>query len=519
MLPPPSTSTYVTNMVLLFYWLKLEHIEQVPGLLQPYGEFTEIIDERTSTVYNSLVEDCTFKWQQKLQLKRNEIFQPRDQNFPQQKHTNQEESTTNTEESRSRIFTLIDGEEPDVSNKKENINNDVPTGENKFAERIAASRNRRIEPITMSQRNQVIDLPQRGHQIKARSIERTMKTMYIMAYLGPFLDSMDEYDKSNEYVVCKITSINGTNIILEPDLFFSYSVIESRYGIYKARMYLVKNEVIQTDEIDSDQWFGEEESTTLSDLPPDGTTKLIYLIDIESAENFSHNSLHIEYKFDLPAHCKLDGLSPVLRCSSMTDSTSQKQDDVAVLSQPVCATLIIKDGKQLSSDFYWPRMTFRISSEDYWGCFFVDGYGFLTLPSQPGRHQFDVRCWKFSHKKDRKSLLYEQYVAQTSDFGKTGLNLATEVALSEVGRIASRIGLTTISSGTLKINVQCIMQSRKLISHGILLDMKHRTVMRCVGMHSQIHWKILKVLSAFEEARRNFIRIRNQPLPAFPRKS
>lgn len=41
--------------------------------------------------------------------------------------------------------------------------------------------------------------------------------------------------------------------------------------------------------------------------------------------------------------------------------------------------------ESFSDNFYWPRMTFRFSGEDYWGRFFVNGFGQLTLPSRPGR--------------------------------------------------------------------------------------------------------------------------------------
>lgn len=53
-----------------------------------------------------------------------------------------------------------------------------------------------------------------------------------------------------------MTAINGTNIIVEPDLFSVSNTIESRYGIYKARLSVVNNEKFdRVDDAGSDQVF------------------------------------------------------------------------------------------------------------------------------------------------------------------------------------------------------------------------------------------------------------------------
>lgn len=50
------------------------------------------------------------------------------------------------------------------------------------------------------------------------------------------------HDESNQYVLCKMTAVNGTNIIIEPDLFSVSNIIESHYGIYKARLSVVDSD-------------------------------------------------------------------------------------------------------------------------------------------------------------------------------------------------------------------------------------------------------------------------------------
>uniref|UniRef100_A0A0R3S0T4 Uncharacterized protein n=1 Tax=Elaeophora elaphi TaxID=1147741 RepID=A0A0R3S0T4_9BILA len=374
----------------------------------------------------------------------------------------------------------------------------------------------------MSHRKPVIDLPPKEHQMSTRCVQRNKQMM-------------QAYDVSNQYVLCKITAINGTNIIIEPDLFSTSHPIESRYGIYKARLFVVNNEKFdQADDVCSDQvclyhkyimfkllpngcvflklWFEKEENSTISDFPAEKTTKLVYLIDIERAVNFPHDGLCIEYKVDLPSQCTLIDLSPMHKWSSIVDSSPQGEDDVAVFSQPLCVTIIINE-EQFFEKFYWPKMIFRLCGEDYWGRFFVNGFGQLTLPSRSGRHQFDIKCWRYKRKDDRKGMLFENFISEMADFKRAELTLASECTASKVGAIASSIGLNTISSGILKINVQCIIQSRELISHEFFYKMKYGALMRHDGMQSRIHWNILKVLSKFEEARRNLLKIRNQPIP------
>ncbi|VDK76013.1 unnamed protein product [Litomosoides sigmodontis] len=496
--------------------LTLEYSEPVVDVLQSFDDFAEGISKqhipRPSTI---LAEQCTFRWQQKLHFGRNKLTtMPQSQtgSCPKQDSGSQDEVTT--EKDGSRVFTLIDGEEP-AGIRKETAKLNIHTGESSLAERIALFRNGRIQPAMMSHRKPIIDLPPKEHQIKTRSVQCNKQIMYVMAYLGPVHDNTQMQDESNQHVLCKMTAVNGTNIIIEPDLFSVSNMIESRYGIYKARLSVVSSD--RFDRVDdassADQlWFEKAESDMMSDFPAEKTTKLVYLIDIERAVNFPHDGLCIEYNVDLPLQCTLIDLSPEQRWSIVSDSIPQAEDDVAVLSQPVCATIIMKE-EPFSDNFYWPRMTFRFCGEDYWGRFFVNGFGQLTLPSQPGRHQFDIKCWQYERKHDRKGMLFENFISQTADFKQTELTLASESITRKEGPIASSIGLNVTSSGILKVNVQCVMQSRAFISREFFYKMKYGALLRHDRMQSRIHWNILEVLSKFEEARRNLLEIRNQLIP------
>ncbi|KAK6110379.1 Ciliary basal body-associated B9 family protein [Brugia pahangi] len=452
---PEQRGVYFANSPLtgVKFRLVLEYNEPVADVPQSLDNFTENTSEKSvPALSTTFVEECTFRWQQKLYHKFTTVPQSQTEGCSKQGNVSQDEITMAVEKDGSRVFTLIDGEKP-TGTAKTTTKLNIAKGENSLAERIATSKNRRVEPAVISHRKPIIDLPRKEHQIKTRSVERNKQMMYIMAYLGPLQNNRQICDESNQYVLCKMTAINGTNIIIEPDLLAASNTIESCHGIYKARLSLISNE--KFDRIDDASayqlWFEKGESDTMGDFPSGKTTKLVYLIDIERAVNFPHDGLCIEYKIDLPLQCALIDLSPVHRWSTVIDSSPQGEDDVAVFSQPVSITLIVKAQEQFFENFFWPRMIFRLSGEDCWGCFF--------------------------------------------------------------GSIISSIGHNTVSSGTLKINVQCIMQSREFICHEFFYKMKYGTLIRHDGMQSRIHWNIFKVLSRFEEARRNLLKIQNKTMP------
>ncbi|VDN81435.1 unnamed protein product [Brugia pahangi] len=510
---PEQRGVYFANSPLtgVKFRLVLEYNEPVADVPQSLDNFTENTSEKSvPALSTTFVEECTFRWQQKLYHKFTTVPQSQTEGCSKQGNVSQDEITMAVEKDGSRVFTLIDGEKP-TGTAKTTTKLNIAKGENSLAERIATSKNRRVEPAVISHRKPIIDLPRKEHQIKTRSVERNKQMMYIMAYLGPLQNNRQICDESNQYVLCKMTAINGTNIIIEPDLLAASNTIESCHGIYKARLSLISNE--KFDRIDDASayqlWFEKGESDTMGDFPSGKTTKLVYLIDIERAVNFPHDGLCIEYKIDLPLQCALIDLSPVHRWSTVIDSSPQGEDDVAVFSQPVSITLIVKAQEQFFENFFWPRMIFRLSGEDCWGCFFFKTNSSLIY----FRYQYDIKCWRHDHKHDRKNMLFENFISEVAYFKRTESILTSESATHRVGSIISSIGHNTVSSGTLKINVQCIMQSREFICHEFFYKMKYGTLIRHDGMQSRIHWNIFKVLSRFEEARRNLLKIQNKTMP------
>ncbi|VDN05746.1 unnamed protein product [Thelazia callipaeda] len=501
--------------------LNIEFCE--PTALQSFDAFTENAEQASFAAPSILIEKCTFKWQQKLPLNRTRVSQEITQDCFQQHDS--EQNLTSSKRNEFRVFTLVNGEKPaGIKEINEEWKN---SSENKLTDNFAVPMNRRIEPIITSHWNPIIDLPSKEHQKKIRSVQYVKETMYIMACLGPIQDNnTQEYEDTNQYVICKITTINETNVIIEPDLFSTNSKIETPYGTYKAHLFIIKNDNLDTiSDDDLNQTSYEGNRIIMTDIPAEKTTEFIYLIDIERAINFAHDGLSVEYKVDTPLQCTVIDSSLLQRRSFISDSCPRGKDDEAVFSQQICITLVIKEMEQFLADFHWPRIIFRVSAEDYWGHLSINGFGHLTLPSIAGRYlllfnscykkkmyAFDIQCWKYEGEENRISTLFKHYISDVVNFNQGDLALPIETASSTLGPIASSIGLKTTCSGTLKINVQCLIQSQKFICHEHAHKMKCTTLKQSAGIYSRIHRKILKVLSQFEEARKNLSKIRDQPI-------
>uniref|UniRef100_A0A914R6A8 Meckel syndrome type 1 protein n=1 Tax=Parascaris equorum TaxID=6256 RepID=A0A914R6A8_PAREQ len=261
--------------------VKLEYIGAVFGALPSFEDFLAKATKQSTSV---LCEQIALKWQQKVPHPVNSEYTSRVQRIPTKGR---------------RIFTYVEGEPLPRSLQ---VESETPMGidkKNNISERISNSRNRRIAPISYGGRNPVVDLPMKEHMMKSRSIYRQTKTMFIMAYLGPF-------NKDSASL-----SIDGTKF----------------------------DEISLVEEEDND------------------VATFAHLISL---------------------------------------STSTKRCDT-------------------ETDFFMPRVLFRVCAESAWGRHYVDGYGVASLPVMSGRHEITVNCWRPVNRMNRKAALQERFVSQAVD--------------------------------------------------------------------------------------------------------
>uniref|UniRef100_A0A915BFM3 Meckel syndrome type 1 protein n=1 Tax=Parascaris univalens TaxID=6257 RepID=A0A915BFM3_PARUN len=351
--------------------------------------------------------------------------------------------------------------------------------------------------------------PMKEHMMKSRSIYRQTKTMFIMAYLGPFNKDSDSHEPNDDQVICKITAINEKTIIFEPDTASDSIRLEGRYGIYSASLSI---DGTKFDEIslveEEDDWIQSREQSFAFDIVEEGAMKLDYFIQIERAMSFPHDGLYVEYKVELPGALVPTGVQTM---GGTTQISYSNENDVATFAHLISLSTSTKRC-DTETDFFMPRVLFRVCAESAWGRHYVDGYGVASLPVMPGRHEITVNCWRPVNRMNRKAALQERFVSQAVDV-KSFEECCFKNPLATMGKRTSWIGLTAETSGALQLKVDCIVQSRLFISQEHLHQMKYGTMMNRFGLHSNVHWRILKALLDFEQAKKQLLQVRSQRVP------
>ena len=96
----------------------------------------------------------------------------------------------------------------------------------------------------------------------------------------------------------------------------------------------------------------------------------------------------------------------------------------------------------------WPRIVMQVWELDEYGRSILSGYGFTHLPTNPGYHELEVRCWRPS------GSLREEL--QSFFLGTSSCLVDEKVIFGKAWE--ARQNLTTISSGIVKINVHVLLR-------------------------------------------------------------
>ncbi|VDN57100.1 unnamed protein product, partial [Dracunculus medinensis] len=214
--------------------------------------------------------------------------------------------------------------------------------------------------------------------------------------------------------------------------------------------------------------------------------------------DFPHNGLYVEYKFELPSQFTLMENENEIKSTNIC--YSKEVISVTYFSHIFSAS-IKNTENPFDAKFFLPRLLFRVCADGYWGKFYVDGYAELSLPTYPGRHKFLVDCWRPINSKDRQSKLFDYFIGQAVDLKSIDCCGINQTINSEKLRM-SRIGIETETSGQLEIIIDCALQGYEYLSKEILQQIKYGKMMNRIGIHSNIHWHILRVLLEFEEAKK-----------------
>lgn len=158
----------------------------------------------------------------------------------------------------------------------------------------------------------------------------------------------------------------------------------------------------------------------------------------------------------------------------------------------------------------WPHLLCKVVSEDYWQRCFVNGYGQVSLPTTPGKHSLEVFCWRPVNPNNHLAKMKDFFLGQAVDIHSIENQGIID---SAIGNTVSNVSILSESSGKLTFTVHCLRQSRQFISKEVLRSLQYGTLLSKVGLSGSLHWRIIKVLMQFEEARLQLIRLRSQKLP------
>lgn len=79
-------------------------------------------------------------------------------------------------------------------------------------------------------------------------------------------------------------------------------------------------------------------------------------------------------------------------------------------------------------------------------------------------------------------------------------------------KVMSKLGLYTQSSGRIQLNISCLHQSKHYVEQSVIRSLHYNKRLNQIGVNSSLYWRIRQVLSQFEKAKRDLIKIQKKPL-------
>uniref|UniRef100_A0A7E4VAW8 Arrestin_C domain-containing protein n=1 Tax=Panagrellus redivivus TaxID=6233 RepID=A0A7E4VAW8_PANRE len=394
---------------------------------------------------------------------------------------------------------------------KSQTSTDAPTSS------VNVTRQRKVAPLSsLALKHPIVNHPNDQRQQAHRSVPFVQHTMKIMGYFGPLTTSRGDYDPNDDRVICTITMTNKKVISFTPAL--GSWRIETRYGIYNATVAMADD--IKFDAIpdyENVEGLGDgitenDETTSAFELPEKNKIWMHYLITIDEGINFPHDGNHIEYRFELPRHVNIvpssDNQSQGR--TQVCFSKEENYQDVSKFSYPIEVTLEYNYNVDPFSTIKVPHLQCRVVAEDGWQRCYVDGYAEIALPLTLGQHEVTVDCWRPVNPNSYVSEMKDFFLGQPVDVKKLA---DLSISSATIANTCNNVGLQGQSSGQLRLSIQCMRQSSQFVSKELVRSLQYGTLLNKIGLSGSLHWRIMKVLMQFEEARRQLLRLRTTKVP------
>ncbi|KAI0226702.1 hypothetical protein LSAT2_022852 [Lamellibrachia satsuma] len=200
------------------------------------------------------------------------------------------------------------------------------------------------------------------------------------------------------------------------------------------------------------------------------------------------------------------------RLSGVTQTCSTKtvdRDEVAYFSFPFNFELLHKKNplneKEIASEglMKWPQLFIEVLSLDSWGRFRTEGYGYVTLPSNPGVFRMNIHCWRPAGR-SCMSNLRRFFIGGSPELEDP---LASSVPASFEGKHISKFGFKTVSTGFVTVKMNMIQQAQAYLQTKAAKK-KSGSIMNHLG-YSAVHANIMSVLEAFQQAKKRMMAARD----------
>uniref|UniRef100_A0AC34PV61 Meckel syndrome type 1 protein n=1 Tax=Panagrolaimus sp. JU765 TaxID=591449 RepID=A0AC34PV61_9BILA len=470
--------------------VKLEYIGAVFGnaRLDKTGASLEASgDDSFSVEPRKTEETVVISWQQKIPHPIRDTL-PNDEN-------------TGTQTTKSRIFTYINADIEKQRFEKAKATGEVSVG----------VRQRKVRPMSAANAKEPITVLNKKQKKAHRNVPFNQQSMEIMAYFGPFNKNSTENVEIDEKLLCRIIARNDQSVIFQPDL--GTRRVETRYGLYDVTVAIFEDPHFDTIPGYNIEWednVKDDSDSALFELPDPRKIWIQYLITIEEGVNFLHDGLSVEYMIELPSHIKAArGYEEMMSGQTQVCFTkSQNYNDVAKFSFPIEIVLEFSSTTIFNQNL-WPRLLCKVVSEDYWQRNYVDGYGQIPLPTKAGRHALEVYCWRPINPRNYLFQMKDYFLGQAVD-----LQSINRLGISGncIGKMLSNVSIDCESGGKLRFTVDCLKQSRQYISKEVLRSLQYGSLLNRIGLNSSLHWRIMKILTEFEDARQQLLRLRSRKM-------
>lgn len=369
------------------------------------------------------------------------------------------------------------------------------------------------DPVLIQRRtNLVLESPSEEHQRSSHVIDTPINTMYIIADLG-IMDG--EPKEEDECVLCTIKVSMGGVISVSPDFTHHrepYTIVTDTAGrdTFQFTLTLASQSMSYKEQVRENKMYHEllQRHTDIisayvgqdfEQVPP-GTLRLCILGEIVSAKNFEYDGLYVHYFVELPRHWNADK-SQMLSGVTHTCYTKEiEREYTAYFSHPFELELYYQMEEYTQEDQdtlpKWPQLFLEVLSLDGWQRYRTEGYGCITIPPNPGTHTFEVNMWR--------PLGRSSYDDMRRFFigGSPELEDPSYVSVPPThdGKVLSRFGLKTETTGSVTVKLNLMQQSRAFMDQTTSRKQVGTLIDRLGGMTVQA--SVAGVLDLFQRARR-----------------